>query len=112
VREKYGWCLVERCDLLSFCIAKEEREKARGGARKPRCARERVRSTRGPGASALRGADGGGVGARAVAAYRQSERARGISSGHMMLMPCGAGYIKDGYLGWIRWRYYIAQIIL
>ena len=23
----------------------------------------------------------------------QSERARGISSGHMMLMPCGAGYI-------------------
>jgi len=23
----------------------------------------------------------------------QSERARGMSSGHMMLMPCGAGYI-------------------
>jgi hypothetical protein len=23
----------------------------------------------------------------------QSERARGMSSGHVMLMPCGAGYI-------------------
>ena len=40
----------------------------------PRCARERVRSARVRGASALRGADGGGVGARAVAGYR-AERA-------------------------------------
>jgi len=68
--KKYRLCLVERCDLLSFCTAKEEREKARGGAHMPRCTRERVRSARGPGASALRGADGGGVSARAVAGYR------------------------------------------
>jgi len=26
-RKKYRWCLVVCCDLLSFCTAKEEREK-------------------------------------------------------------------------------------
>jgi len=73
VREKYKWCLVARCDLLSFCTAKEEREKARGGAHMSRCARERVRSARGR-ARVRCGAGGGGVGARAVAGYR-AERA-------------------------------------
>ena len=72
--KKYGWCPVVRCDLLSFCTAKEEREKARGGAHMSRCACEQARSVRGPGVSALRGADGGGFGARVVAGYR-AERA-------------------------------------
>ena len=66
------------CKLAGTCYLfvqqKRSREKARGGARLSRYACERVRSVRGPGASALRGADGGGVGARAVAGYR-AERA-------------------------------------
>jgi len=93
VREKYGWCPVVRCDLLSFCTAKEEREK---GKRWGPHAAVRAR------ASAL----GEGAGRECAAALvvvgsahaplpgiGQSERARGISSGHVMLMPCGAGYI-------------------
>ena len=63
-RKKYRWCLVVRCGLLSFCTAKEERKKGKRWG--PHAA---VRSARGPGASALRGANGGGVGARAVAGY-------------------------------------------
>jgi len=94
VREKYGWCPVVRCDLLSFFTAKEEREK---GKRWGPHVVVRVR------ASAL-----GEVGARRECAAAlmvvgsshaplpgigQSERARGISIGHVMLMPCCAGYI-------------------
>jgi hypothetical protein len=93
VRAKYGWCLVERCDLLSFCTAKEEQGKDNRWG--PHVV-VRVR------ASAL----GEGAGRECAAALMvvgsahaplpgigQSEQARDMSSGHVMLMPCGAGYI-------------------
>jgi len=93
MREKYRWCLVVRCDLLSFCIAKEEQGKGKRWG--PHVA---VRAR----ASAL-GEGGGRECAAALVVVGsahaplpgigQSERAREISSGRMMLMPCCAGYI-------------------
>jgi len=82
-----------RCDLLSFYTAKEEQGKdKRWGPHVVVRAR----------ASAL----GEGAGRECAAALMvvgsahaplpgigQSERARGMSSGHAMLMPCCAGYI-------------------
>ena len=81
------------CDLLSFCTAKEEPEK---GERWGPHVAVRMR------ASAL----GEGAGRESAAALMvvgsahallpgigQSERAREMSSGPMMLMSCGAGYI-------------------
>jgi len=66
--KKYEWCPAVCCNLLSFCTAKEEREKgvrpACRGARVSECAR------RGGRARVRCGADGGGVGARVVAGYR------------------------------------------
>ena len=93
MREKI-W-MVPNCALRLAILftAKEEREKGKRWG--PHVA-VRVR------ASAL----GEGVGRECAAALMvvgsahapllgigQSERARGMSSGHVMLMPCGVGYI-------------------
>ena len=93
MREKYGWCPVVRCALLSFCIAKEKWEKGKRWG--PHVAVRVRASALGEGAERECAAALMVVGSAhaPLPGIRQSERAREMSSGHVMLMPCCAGYI-------------------
>ena len=92
MREKYEWCPVVRCDLLSFIQQKRSGKGKRWG---PHAAVRARASALGEGAVRECAAALMVVGSAhaPLPGIGQSERARGMSSGHVMLMPCCAGYI-------------------
>ena len=88
--------MVPSCALwlaIFFVQQKRSEKKARSGACMSRCACERVRSARGAERKCAAVLMVVGSAHAPLPGIGQSERAREMSSRHVMLMPCCTGYI-------------------
>ena len=93
-------CARKNMNGAQLCVAtcyffeqKRRKKKTRSGACMSRCTCERMCSARGAGCKCAAALMVVGLVHASLSGIGQSERAKDMSSGHVMLMPCSAGYI-------------------